>query len=107
MTEERIAPCGLDCAKCDMYIATKADNDEMRQTIADKWTQLFHYNFKKEDINCDGCLAGGRMGLYCRSMCKIKPCALSHGVTNCKNCPEYKCEILIQNQKESEAYIKD
>lgn len=106
MSEKRIAPCGLDCALCDMFKATQADSDQMRQEIADKWTQLFHYPFKKEDINCDGCLGGGRLGIYCQSMCQIKPCAISKNVTNCKDCPEYECEMLKKNKKESEAYIQ-
>ncbi len=106
MSEKRLAPCGLDCALCDMYIATQADSDQLRQQIADKWSELFHYNFKKDDINCDGCLGGGRLGIYCKSMCVIKPCATARGLTNCEDCPDYVCDILKKNRKESEAYVK-
>jgi hypothetical protein len=106
MSEKRIAPCGLDCALCDMYLATQANSDEMRQTIADKWSKLFHYPFKKEDINCDSCLGGGKLGIYCHSMCEIRPCAISKGLTNCEQCSDYECDMLKKNRKASEQYVK-
>lgn len=107
MSEKKIAPCGIDCAQCDIYKATQAESNEMRMEVAEKWTKLFHYPFKKEDINCDSCLGGGRMGIYCQTMCTIRPCALQKGVINCKDCPDYECDILIQNRKESEQYFSE
>ncbi|MCB5248553.1 MAG: DUF3795 domain-containing protein [Candidatus Cloacimonadales bacterium] len=104
MCERLMAPCGLNCARCDMYLATAANDDEARQNIADKWSQLFGYPFKKEDINCDGCLSGGRMSIYCRDLCEIKPCAQARGITDCAQCPDYICAKLQKNRDASAAY---
>lgn len=104
MSEQLLAPCGLNCGQCDMYFATTADDDELRQQIADKWSRLFAYPFKKEDINCDGCLSGGRMGIYCRELCEIKPCAQARGITDCTKCPEYICAKLQKNRDASAAF---
>lgn len=105
MNQNLNAPCGLNCALCDMYLATQANDDELRQEIADKWSELFHHPFKKEDINCDGCLGGSRRSLYCQNLCEIRPCALSKGLTDCKDCPDYLCPKLQKNQEASAVYV--
>lgn len=104
MSKQLQAPCGLNCAMCDMYLATKADDDVLRQKISDKWSRLFGYPFKKEDINCDGCLSGLRLGIYCRDLCEIKPCAQAKGISDCARCPEYVCDKLQKNRDVSAAY---
>jgi hypothetical protein len=104
MSEQHLAPCGLNCAVCEIYVATKADSDDMRQQVADKWTRMFHHPFTKDDINCDGCLGGGRLGIYCETMCEIRPCALQRGLTACTDCPDYLCEKLRKNQEASAQY---
>lgn len=106
MSEIKMAPCGLNCAQCDMYIATKADSNEMRDAVAKKWSELFHYQFTIEDINCDGCLSDGRKGIYCGTMCEIRPCAIKKGITICESCKDYVCDILQKNRKESEQYTE-
>ena len=98
------APCGLNCALCDIYEATQADDDALRQQIADKWTKLFGYPFQVSDINCDGCLGGGRMGIYCRDLCEIKPCAMAKGLVDCASCPDYVCDKLQKNREASSVY---
>ena len=35
-----IAYCGLDCEKCDAYIATQNDDQALRKKTAELWTQL-------------------------------------------------------------------
>jgi hypothetical protein len=104
MSEHRYAPCGLDCAQCDMFIATRADSDEMRSEVAEKWSRIFHYPFTKDDINCDGCLGGGRMGIYCKTMCEIRPCAVGRNLTDCRDCPDYECPTLRRNREASSQY---
>ncbi len=105
MSETHKAPCGLDCAQCDTYLATKADSDEMRRQVAAKWSALFHYPFQKDDINCTGCLNDGRKSIYCGTMCEIRPCALRHGVADCAACPDYECEMLRRNREASAQYM--
>ncbi len=105
MKENLYAPCGLNCALCDTYLATQADDDGMRQQVADKWSALFHYPFSKEEINCDGCLSGGKMSVYCGTLCEIKPCAMAKGIENCKDCSEYICDKLRINLEASSQYM--
>lgn len=104
MSENMMAPCGLNCARCDIFVATQADSDILRSQVANKWSAMFHYNFGIEDINCDGCLGGGRMAIYCRSMCEVKPCATSRGITRCEDCPDFLCEALRKNREASSQY---
>ena len=33
-----IACCGLDCSKCEGYLATQEDNDAKRAEVAKKWS---------------------------------------------------------------------
>ena len=38
--KEMIAYCGLDCEKCDAYIATIIDDQELREKTAMLWAEL-------------------------------------------------------------------
>ncbi len=41
-----IAYCGLDCSKCDAYIATAENSEPKRQTTAQKWAQMYKTDIK-------------------------------------------------------------
>ena len=56
-----IGYCGLDCEKCDAYLATINDDQALREKTAK---------------------------LFCEQMCKIRKCALEKGVSTCGGCPE-------------------
>jgi predicted nucleic acid binding AN1-type Zn finger protein len=89
-----IAPCGLDCAKCDSYIATQANDQAALEKLAEKWRVEFSApNLTVENILCDGCTGGGRVIGYCAE-CKIRLCAIQRGLETCAACPEYACENL-------------
>ncbi len=107
MLQPKHAPCGIDCALCDTYLATVADDDSLRQAVAEKWSLLFSYPFKKEDINCVGCTDEGPHGIYCGTLCEIRPCATKRGMSDCKACPDYCCDMLRKNQEASAQYLKD
>ena len=38
--KDLIAYCGLDCEKCDAYLATIHDDQELREKTAKLWAQL-------------------------------------------------------------------
>jgi hypothetical protein len=89
-----IAACGLDCSKCDAYIATQANDPAALEQIAAKWR--VEYNapaIAAENILCDGCMAGGRVIGHCAE-CKIRLCALERGFTTCAECQDYACQQL-------------
>jgi len=93
-TEKKIAACGLDCAQCDAYKATQANDEAALEALAKKWRIEYNSpNIKAENILCDGCLGEGRTIGYCQE-CKIRACAFERGLENCAACPEYSCEKL-------------
>lgn len=88
------AYCGLDCSKCEAYLATQSDSDERRADVAEKWSALYHAEIKADQINCDGCKSGGRKFFHCENMCEIRKCCISKGADNCAACNDYVCETL-------------
>lgn len=89
-----IAYCGLDCAECEAYLATRADDDDARGKVAKDWSARYNADIQPQHINCDGCRAEGRKFFYCSEICEIRKCSLEKGVDNCAGCEEYPCEKL-------------
>lgn len=96
-----IAYCGLDCEKCDAYIATINNDQELRVKTAKLWTELNNTSILPEHINCQGCRADGIKTVYCDSLCSIRQCAMKKGVSTCGDCPDMeKCqtvEMILSN----------
>lgn len=87
-----IAYCGLDCEKCDAYLATVNDDQALREKTAKLWAQLNNAPILPEHINCQGCRAEGVKTVFCDSICEIRQCALKKGVETCGGCPDLeKC----------------
>ena len=92
-----IAFCGLDCAKCEAYLATQANDRAAQERVLAKWRQDFNApNMTIADVTCDGCVTlNGRLGGYC-SQCPIRACGVERKVTNCAYCADYAtCEKLV------------
>ena len=88
-----IAFCGLDCEKCDAYIATKQDDQVLREKTAKLWSELNGAEITPEMIHCEGCRANGVKTPYCESLCPVRLCALNRRMETCGNCAEMeKCE---------------
>ena len=83
-----ISYCGIDCEKCDAYIATSNNDQALREKTARLWSELNHATILPEHINCDGCRADGRKTVFCESLCRIRQCALKKEVATCGDCPE-------------------
>ena len=54
-----IGYCGLDCEKCDAYLATINDDQALREKTAKLWVELNNAPILPEHINCEGCRANG------------------------------------------------
>ena len=81
-----IAYCGLDCEKCDAYLATIHDDQALREKTAIAWSALNRTTILPQDINCQGCRADGIKTVICDSLCQIRQCALQKGVQTCGDC---------------------
>lgn len=96
------AYCGLDCERCDAYLATIHDDHALREKTAKLWAELNHAPILPEHINCKGCRADGVKTVFCESLCRIRQCALKKGVTTCGDCLDLETcqsigEILSNN----------
>jgi len=89
-----ISCCGLDCSKCEAYLATQADDDNKRAETAKQWTARYKVDIKPEHINCDGCRAEGKKFFYCSDICELRKCCLEKNIDNCAVCDEYACGKL-------------
>ena len=83
-----IAYCGLDCEKCDAFIATKNNDQALRVKTAKLLSELNNAPILPEHINCEGCRANGTKTLFCERLCGIRQCALTKGVGTCADCAE-------------------
>jgi len=97
-----IACCGLDCAGCPAYIATRQDDQAGRERVASLWSTK-EFPLKPEDVICEGCRStSGRLMSFCRA-CKTRACCLARGHENCAHCEEYVCELLERHFSQSQA----
>jgi predicted nucleic acid binding AN1-type Zn finger protein len=93
-----IGVCGLDCAECLAYKATQADDNAARERVAEQWRKEYNVpGITAAGINCDGCMAGGRLIGHCQE-CEPRLCAVGRGVANCGACPDYACEKIGKMQ---------
>ena len=83
-----IAFCGLDCGQCDAYIATRDNNQALRERTARLWSELNNATILPEQINCQGCRMDGVKTVFCEHLCQIRPCAMGKGLDNCGGCAD-------------------
>ena len=89
-----IAYCGLDCERCEAFIATRENDDAMRVKVAADWAARYHAPIKPEHINCTGCLAAGVKTYYCDQLCEIRKCARGRSLGTCAECTDFPCAKL-------------
>ena len=100
-----IAFCGLDCEKCDAYVATVHDDQALRKKTAERWSRLNGVEITPDMIRCEGCRAEGIKTPYCESLCPVRQCALNRRVETCGSCDDMnRCEkvgMIIGNNPEA------
>jgi len=85
-----MAPCGLYCGVCGVYLSTRDDNEKFRARLGEL------YRTPPEETRCLGCRQADPPRLlyaYCRS-CRIRVCVLGRGLTSCYQCPEWPCGLI-------------
>lgn len=105
-----IAYCGLDCEKCDAYLATINDDQALREKTAKLWSALNNAPILPEHINCQGCHGEGIKTVFCEKYCAIRKCTLKRGLTTCGECPDMEeCQTvgaIISNRPEALENLK-
>ncbi len=86
-----IAYCGLNCAECEAYKASQADDLEWKTRVASQWQAEFNLPpIDPISITCDGCRTpNGRTCVFCGE-CPVRACGLEMGVQTCAHCGEYE-----------------
>lgn len=106
-----IAYCGLDCEKCDAYLATIHHDQALREKTAKLWAELNHAPILPEHIYCEGCRMDGAKTVYCERLCGIRQCALKKGAVTCGDCPDMEtCPVvgeIISNEPEALKNLKE
>jgi hypothetical protein len=86
------AYCGLYCASCTVFLATK--NNTISK-LAEEWGKNVN------DITCCGCKSQ-TVTEFCRS-CALKTCAAAKGLEFCIECDDFPCRSL-ENFKNDKRY---
>ena len=103
-----IAYCGIDCEKCNAYLATINNNQELRKKTAKLWAKLNNAPILPEHINCQGCRVEGIKTVFCDSMCNIRQCALKNGVATCGDCSDLeRCQTVSAILKNNPSALKN
>ena len=90
--KELLAPCGLYCGVCAVYIAHRDDNLKFKKLLIPVYAGIAE---DIDDISCTGCLSDGIVFPVCRN-CSIKNCSRERNIDGCYQCDEFPCN-LIQN----------
>lgn len=86
--QDLLAPCGLYCGVCAIYLAHKEDNWKFKNGLAK------YYQCAPEEIVCKGCLSEERF-VHCKG-CSIRECTFLRGVEGCHQCDDFPCEFISE-----------
>lgn len=82
-----MAPCGLYCGVCGVYIATRDGNEKFKAVMGNL------YGTRPEETECLGCMQPDppeKMYGYCR-LCPIRDCVREKGFYSCHQCEDWPC----------------
>jgi hypothetical protein len=95
-----IAPCGLYCGVCAIYIAYRDQNEKFKERLVSlykgevggKGTLPNKEMLTTETMKCRGCLSDDRF-MHCQQ-CDIRTCTQEKGYTGCHQCDEFPCRYI-------------
>ena len=89
--DSMIAPCGIDCSKCSIFIA--ANDPEAAKRLAEEWRAGIQKDAKPEWFKCQGCR--GDRSLRWSPDCELEECCtVEKGLKLCSECDEFPCPLL-------------
>ncbi len=102
MKDTLVAYCGLDCARCPVFIATVGDDAALRRETAREWSIRFgpylaehlgRSDLEPDEMRCRGCRSDD-VFLGC-GICPIRPCCRERQLATCAECVDYEaCPML-------------
>jgi hypothetical protein len=90
--KDLMAPCGLYCGVCGVYIATRDNNEKFRSVMGNL------YGTPPGETACTGCMqldSKGTLYGYCK-LCDIRDCVRAKEYYSCHQCDQWPCD-RIQN----------
>ncbi len=96
-----IAYCGMDCDKCEGYLATQENSDVKKAEVAQKWSEQHNADIKPDQINCNGCKSEGIKFFFTENVCPIRKCNVDNNTAHCAVCSQYRCNTLKEFIKEA------
>jgi hypothetical protein len=88
--KDLMAPCGLYCGACGVYIATRDGNEKFKTVMGNL------YGTKPEETECLGCMQPDppqNLYGYCKS-CALRSCIQSKGFYSCHQCHDWPCPLI-------------
>jgi hypothetical protein len=85
-----MAPCGLYCGTCGVYIATRDNNAKFKSVMGGL------YGTTPEQTECRGCMQPDppdKLYLYCQH-CDLRNCIRAKGYYACHQCGEWPCDLV-------------
>jgi hypothetical protein len=85
-----MAPCGLYCGTCGVYIATRDGNEKFKEIMG----RL--YGTRPEETECLGCMQKDppeKQYRACKT-CSIRDCIKNRGFYSCHQCDEWPCDMI-------------
>jgi len=95
-----VAPCGLYCGVCAVYMAHRDNNQKFKERLLQVYQGKVPGKGKLpnaetlgvEDIRCRGCLSDDRF-IHCQQ-CDIRDCTQEKAYTGCHQCDEFPCHRI-------------
>jgi hypothetical protein len=87
---ELMAPCGLYCGVCGVYIATRDGNEKFKTVMGNL------YGTRPEETQCAGCMQSDPPRMlygYCAT-CGIRDCVRAKGFYSCHQCTDWPCPLI-------------
>jgi hypothetical protein len=89
-----LAYCCLDCPTCELFIATRDNNEKLKAEVIQKWKVKKDKNFKLEDFGCLGCKSE-KLAFFCAD-CTVRKCAAKKGLPTCAHCDSFdSCDYKL------------
>ncbi len=85
-----MAPCGLYCGTCGVYIATRDGNEKFKKVMGGL------YGTKPGETECRGCMQPDppeKLYLYCQH-CNLRNCVREKGYYSCHQCADWPCDMV-------------